>query len=516
MVMILIGKIKENCPLEEVQKLDKEMNLSIKEYDRHHNTALHIAASLGRLDLVKWLVNEKQASIEALNRKDQTPLYLAVDYGYIEVIEFLLSKNAKVDQSKLTDEGKTPLSKAMEKLSDGLKKDDIKTVQHYTKIAELLNEKNARLIINEKDLVTELINIPLYFPTDKAINEPKYLILLTKLLKNYIKQIRPIDELDVSKNLIKLAKEIDDIRVRKLVLESEKFSIKFTQEGFPIGYLLMYHFFAKKPQRKNFSKLEEIVKEGTKDFASFIDKYEQLSIHFCFLQNAFTNTYPLNTASEKSAYPNHIKQIEDIFLHSAQLCGIDLFNGEERQKMRTWHSLPKTEQKEAVVTVIISFFNRLLSLAERGSQFITLLEQDKLPFSMAKKMKILHDQGWNFEQIQSMFYLLATKENTPSQLARVSKKSFVKELEQGMIAERVGLPKEIINIIIGRAMETQLQELNLKPSQAVSITEALSITTSNTGHQNDSMLAKKERLLDKLIELNRNREIRTNVNAHSI
>ena len=60
-------------------------------------TALHIAASMGNLDLVTVLTNNK-ALIDVQDNGGCTPLYNAAEMGYVEIVTFLVyKKKAKVN-----------------------------------------------------------------------------------------------------------------------------------------------------------------------------------------------------------------------------------------------------------------------------------------------------------------------------------------------------------------------------------------------------------------------------------
>src|SRR5207302_1772707 len=64
-------------------------------------TALHLAAELGDLELVKWLV-AKKASLKAVDGHGSwTPMQRAVEAGHLEVVKYLLAQGADVQDRAL-------------------------------------------------------------------------------------------------------------------------------------------------------------------------------------------------------------------------------------------------------------------------------------------------------------------------------------------------------------------------------------------------------------------------------
>jgi uncharacterized protein len=75
---------------------------------RNHDgsTALHIAASAGRLEMVSWLISTGKASVEARDGRGRTALILAVEAGWPDVAERLIKRHACRVNAK-DDEGRT-------------------------------------------------------------------------------------------------------------------------------------------------------------------------------------------------------------------------------------------------------------------------------------------------------------------------------------------------------------------------------------------------------------------------
>jgi len=61
---------------------------------------LHIAASKGHLDIVKYLV-ENGADINVKNSGQQTPLHYSCFEGHLSVVEYLISKGIEVNSRGL-------------------------------------------------------------------------------------------------------------------------------------------------------------------------------------------------------------------------------------------------------------------------------------------------------------------------------------------------------------------------------------------------------------------------------
>ena len=83
-----------------------ENGAEIEAKDRNGNTALLIAARLGKLDIVKLLL-EKKANIKASNEQKNTPLLLAITRNHTQIATILIKKGA--DITAKNNEGNTPL-----------------------------------------------------------------------------------------------------------------------------------------------------------------------------------------------------------------------------------------------------------------------------------------------------------------------------------------------------------------------------------------------------------------------
>jgi len=77
------------------------------------NTALHWAAHLGRMDVVKWLLGEDDLVIDMPNEDGLTPLMLAATSGKDNMVKLLLENKASYDMEGSF--GRTPLEQAAHK-----------------------------------------------------------------------------------------------------------------------------------------------------------------------------------------------------------------------------------------------------------------------------------------------------------------------------------------------------------------------------------------------------------------
>lgn len=77
-------------------------------------TAVHIAATFGHLDIVR-LLTERGANLDLGDKHGRTPFFLACSNGNLETAQFLLQKMTKTERNSINTamtDGRTPLSKA--------------------------------------------------------------------------------------------------------------------------------------------------------------------------------------------------------------------------------------------------------------------------------------------------------------------------------------------------------------------------------------------------------------------
>ena len=72
------------------------MGADLQATDQDKNTTLHIASSMGNLEIVTILL-EKGAEINSTNSRNETPLVLAIQNRQQEIVNKLMAKGAKID-----------------------------------------------------------------------------------------------------------------------------------------------------------------------------------------------------------------------------------------------------------------------------------------------------------------------------------------------------------------------------------------------------------------------------------
>jgi ankyrin repeat protein len=100
------GRDAINCLAEHFKDAPKGPGEDVTAQYKGWGTALHIAAFLGELDIVEYLIG-RGANIAAQNPTGVTPLHTAANGGHLEVVKFLVAHGADV---KVRDRGNvTPL-----------------------------------------------------------------------------------------------------------------------------------------------------------------------------------------------------------------------------------------------------------------------------------------------------------------------------------------------------------------------------------------------------------------------
>ena len=70
---------------------------AINTVNQHQQTALHVAAAEGRIEIIKILVNQTRIKLNLLDSKQKTALMLAVENQSYNIVEELIKKEADVD-----------------------------------------------------------------------------------------------------------------------------------------------------------------------------------------------------------------------------------------------------------------------------------------------------------------------------------------------------------------------------------------------------------------------------------
>uniref|UniRef100_A0A0D9YSH3 Uncharacterized protein n=1 Tax=Oryza glumipatula TaxID=40148 RepID=A0A0D9YSH3_9ORYZ len=69
--------------------------------------ALHIAASKGRLEVCRYLVEELRLDVDDTDQEGRTPLIIAIVFNHVSTVEYLLDRGA--DANKASHNGLTPI-----------------------------------------------------------------------------------------------------------------------------------------------------------------------------------------------------------------------------------------------------------------------------------------------------------------------------------------------------------------------------------------------------------------------
>ncbi|MES0488637.1 MAG: ankyrin repeat domain-containing protein [Leptospirales bacterium] len=104
----LLLKYADEGEVKELKALINKSGVDLNHTDRSGDTALHLAASRGHLEVVQLLVaSGANVNVQNLHRKS-SPLHNAAYNGHLGIVEYLLKNNAEVDIAD--NSGQTPLS----------------------------------------------------------------------------------------------------------------------------------------------------------------------------------------------------------------------------------------------------------------------------------------------------------------------------------------------------------------------------------------------------------------------
>ncbi|XP_048522030.1 ankyrin repeat domain-containing protein 16 isoform X2 [Dendroctonus ponderosae] len=133
----------QHCDFSSLQALkvkDPHFHWSSVIYEKTGDTALHVAARLGHLTVIDYLLEEyAPQTVDVRNQNDKTPLHEAAQFGQWESVVKLLSYGAEVNALRRGDW--TPLMLACTKIQPVIN----------LKIVKLLVEKGAYINMPNKD-----------------------------------------------------------------------------------------------------------------------------------------------------------------------------------------------------------------------------------------------------------------------------------------------------------------------------------------------------------------------------
>ena len=103
---------------------------------------VHLAATSGKVEAVKLLVNEYDSPIHVPNERGNIPLHGAAMAGSVETVEFLIHRGS--DVSVRNDNGKTPLEAAEAVVKHLQGEEAAKLKAALPKLRELFNAENKK------------------------------------------------------------------------------------------------------------------------------------------------------------------------------------------------------------------------------------------------------------------------------------------------------------------------------------------------------------------------------------
>ena len=99
------------CAIEEnnregLDKLLSMANIDVNQTNKHGEGAIHVAAGLGQLDILKVLAT-KGGNLGLVDNRGDSAIYWAARQGHVEVIQHLVSQGVHVNQqNKVINERK--------------------------------------------------------------------------------------------------------------------------------------------------------------------------------------------------------------------------------------------------------------------------------------------------------------------------------------------------------------------------------------------------------------------------
>ena len=131
----LIKDAVKNKTLADVCEIYRTNNLEYADVSVHNNSnLLHLSSLLGKLDIVRFCVEEKGFDVDSGDHYGETALHLAADWGHLQVLQHLLSSGADVNVKN--DYGDTALHVAA-------RGGHLQVVQHLLSSGADVNVKNV-------------------------------------------------------------------------------------------------------------------------------------------------------------------------------------------------------------------------------------------------------------------------------------------------------------------------------------------------------------------------------------
>ena len=87
-----LAHIAAEAPDAATLRLLLERGIKMDAQDYQGNSPIHWATEIGRLDIVKLLVEEAGVDLRLRNARGMSPLDLAASYGHLEIVRYLIEE----------------------------------------------------------------------------------------------------------------------------------------------------------------------------------------------------------------------------------------------------------------------------------------------------------------------------------------------------------------------------------------------------------------------------------------
>ncbi len=107
--------------------------------DSNNNTALHIAAKYGRIEILKYLIEDQGCNPASLGQYGATPLHRAAEGKHLSIVQYLITQH-QVDSLEQDDHGYSPLHRACQGGDLAIVKFLINSMLAFMKIEDIFND----------------------------------------------------------------------------------------------------------------------------------------------------------------------------------------------------------------------------------------------------------------------------------------------------------------------------------------------------------------------------------------
>ncbi len=107
--------------------------------DTNSNTALHVAAEFGRIQVLKYLIEDQGCNPASLGCNGTTPLHRAATFKHLAIVQYLITQH-QVDSLFQNETGYSPLHKACQGGDLPIVKYIFNTILTYMSIEDVFND----------------------------------------------------------------------------------------------------------------------------------------------------------------------------------------------------------------------------------------------------------------------------------------------------------------------------------------------------------------------------------------